>query len=308
MIKRTQNRIAQSRWTLPVTAIYCVLVFVLSHGAAQSQWVQLPILGASTLLMILLNNTHALIRIYSRMVSCSFAVLTVMSPFLYGSPSESVAQLFFILFLLFIFHAYQDKRAVGWVFYAYAALGIASTIYVQMLYLVPILWVLQATNVLAASLRTYCASILGLLMPYWFMGAYCLYAGQSQFLIDHFAAIANWQTPLNFITLDIHRLVTLAFVVILGIIGTVHFLAYSYQDKIRTRMLYELFIALEVCIMVLLVLQPQHFDMLFSLLTVVVSPLIGHFLALTHSRLSNITFFSLIIIALLLTIYNVWIF
>lgn len=307
MIKRAQNRIAQSRWTLPMTALYCVLVFVLSQVAAQGQWVHLPILCASTILMVLLNNTHSLIRIYSRMVSCSFAVLMVMSPFLYGSPNESLAQLLFILFLLFIFHAYQDKRAVGWVFYAYAALGIASILYVQMLFLLPILWVLQATNVLAASPRTYCASILGVLMPYWFMGAYCLYAGQTQTLVDHFDGIANWQPPFDFIPLDVHRLVTLAFAVVLGIIGTAHFLAYSYQDKIRTRMLYEMFIALEVCFMIMLVLQPQHFDMLLSLLMVVVSPLIGHFLSLTHSRLSNITFFALITISLLLTVFNVWI-
>ncbi len=290
-----------------MTAIYCVLVFVLTQVAAQGQWIQLPILCASTILMVLLNNTHSLIRIYSRMVSCSFAVLMVMSPFLYGSPNESLAQLLFILFLFFIFHAYQDKRAVGWVFYAYAALGIASILYVQMLFLLPILWVLQATNVLAASPRTYCASILGVLMPYWFMGAYCLYAGQTQTLVDHFAEIGNWQPPFDFTPLDVHRLATLAFAVVLGIIGTAHFLAYSYQDKIRTRMLYEMFIALEVCFMILLVLQPQHFDMLLSLLIVVVSPLIGHFLSLTHSRLSNITFFSLITIALLLTVFNVWI-
>lgn len=290
-----------------MTAIYCVLVFVLTQVATQDQWAQLPILCASTILMVLLNNTHSLIRIYSRMVSCSFAVLMVMSPFLYGSPNESLSQLLFILFLFFIFHAYQDKRAVGWVFYAYAALGIASILYVQMLFLLPILWVLQATNVLAASPRTYCASILGVLMPYWFMGAYCLYAGQTQTLVDHFAEIANWQTPFDFIPLDVHRLATLAFAVVLGIIGTAHFLAYSYQDKIRTRMLYEMFIALEVCFMIMLVLQPQHFDMLLSLLIVVVSPLIGHFLSLTHSRLSNITFFALITIALLLTVFNVWI-
>ena len=91
-----------------------------------------------------------------------------------------------------------------------------------------------------------------------------------------------------------------------GIIGTTHFLAYSYQDKIRTRMLFEMFIALEVCFMVLLLLQPQHFDMMLSLLILVVSPLIGHFMSLTHSRLSNITFFALIIIALLITVSNIW--
>ncbi len=306
MIKRAQNRIAQSRWSLSVTAIYCILVFVLSHVVTQVQWIQFPMLCASTVLMVVLNNTNSLIRIYSRMVSCSYAVVMVMSPFLGASLNVSVAQLSFIIFLFFIFHAYQDKRSVGWVFYAYAALGVASVVYVQLLFLLPVLWVLQATNVLAASLRTYCASLLGVIMPYWFMGGYCLYAGEPQTFVEHFYALANWQTPFDFTSVDVHRLVTLAFVVVLGIVGTAHFLAYSYQDKIRTRMIYEMFIALEVCFMVLLMAQPQHFDMLLSLLVVVVSPLIGHFMSLTHSRLSNITFFVLITIAVFLTIFNIW--
>ncbi len=306
MIKRAQNRIAQSRWSLSVTAIYCILMFILSQVVAPEPWIQLPLLCASTVLMVLLNNTNSLIRIYSRMVSCSFCVAMIMSHFLFDSLSVCVAQLSFIIFLFFIFHAYQDKRAVGWVFYAYAALGVSSVVYVQMLYLLPILWVLQATNVLAASLRTYCASLFGVIMPYWFLGAYCLYMGETQTFVDHFLALAHWQMPFDFTTTDVHRLVTLAYVMLIGIIGTAHFLAYSYQDKIRTRMLYEMFIALEVCFLVLLLLQPQHFDMLLSLLIVVVSPLIGHFMSLTHSRLSNITFFALIIMALLLTIFNVW--
>lgn len=306
MLKRAQNRIAQSRWSLSVTAIYCILMFVLSRVVTQVAWIQLPLLCASTVLMVILNNSNSLIRIYSRMVSCSYSVLMIMSPFFYTSMGVSVAQLAFIIFLLFIFRAYQDKRAVGSVFYAYAALGIASVVYVQMLFLLPILWVLQATNVLAASLRTFCASLFGVIMPYWFLGAYCLCAGEPQTFVDHFVAMANWQTPFDFSQVDAHRLITLAFVVVIGIIGTTHFLAYSYQDKIRTRMLYEMFIALEACFLVLLLLQPQHFDMLLSLLIVVVSPLIGHFMSLTHSRLSNITFFGLIIIAFLLTVFNVW--
>jgi len=306
MIKRAQNRIAQSRWSLSVTAIYCILMFIMLQVATQVSWIQLPMLCAATVLMVLLNNTNSLIRIYSRMVSCSFGVMMIMSPFLFKSLNVSVAQLSFIIFLYFIFHAYQDKRAVGWVFYAYVALGIASIVYVQSLYLLPILWVLQATNVLAASLRTYCASLLGIAMPYWFMGAYCLYTGDPQAFADHFAALANWHTPFDFTSIDGNRLLTLAVVTLFGIIGTTHFLAYSYQDKIRTRMLFEMFIALEVCFMVLLLLQPQHFDMMLSLLILVVSPLIGHFMSLTHSRLSNITFFALIIIALLITVSNIW--
>ena len=156
------------------------------------------------------------------------------------------------------------------------------------------------------SLRTFIASILGVALPYWFLSAYYLLIGNPQAIADHFEAMLLWQQPFDFSMLDIHRGLTFLFVAILGIIGSVHFVAYSYQDKIRTRMIFEMFITLEICLLVLLILQPQHFDVLLSLLLTVVSPLIGHFLSLTHSKLSNITFFTLIIAALALTIFNIW--
>ena len=85
MIKRAQNRIAQSRWSLPVTAIYGLLLFLISGMASQGLWLQLLILVASTVMMVILNNNNSLIRIYSRMVSCSFYVVVLMSPFLFSS-------------------------------------------------------------------------------------------------------------------------------------------------------------------------------------------------------------------------------
>ncbi len=306
MIKRAQNRIAQSRWSLPVTAVYGLLVFLLSGNAEKGLWVQLLAVSVSTMMMVILNNSNSLIRIYSRMVSCSFCVAMVMTPFLFSSVSIGVAQLSFIVFLFFLFHAYQDKRAVGWVFYAYASLGVGSLACVEMLCLVPLLWVLQATNVLAHSFRTYCASVLGLLVPYWFVGGYCLYMGMPEQFVHHFLPLTTWQPLFNYSLMDIHRWLTLAFVGMLGVIGTIHFLAFSYQDKIRTRMIYEMFIALEVGFLALIFVQPEQFDLLLSLLLVPVSPLIGHFLSLTHSRITNIMFFALVAVALSLTFYNIW--
>ena len=81
-VKRIQNKIADSRLALPVTAIYAVLVCLISGFITQHLWAQFAILIVSTYMMLELNNTNALIRIYSRMVSCSYLMLAVMGHFL----------------------------------------------------------------------------------------------------------------------------------------------------------------------------------------------------------------------------------
>lgn len=110
MIKRAQNRIAQSRWSLPVTAIYGILVFLLSGMAEQRLWPQLLIVSASTMMMVVLNNSNSLIRIYSRMVSCSFCAAMFMMPFLFTSLRIGVAQLSFIVYLFSSFMPIKTKE------------------------------------------------------------------------------------------------------------------------------------------------------------------------------------------------------
>ena len=53
-------------------------------------------------------------------------------------------------------------------------------------------------------------------------------------------------------------------------------------------------------------LQPQHYDVLIRIMFVCTAPLIGHFLALTHTKVTNIAFFLIVIVTLVVTGYNLW--
>lgn len=260
----------------------------------------------STVLMAELNNSNALIRIYSRMVSCSFLVMTSMSLMLFRSLDVAVSQLTFIFFLLFLLRAYQDERATGLVLYAFIAIGISSIFFPKVLLLVPVLWVVMAVNVMCFSSRTFLSSVLGIIMPYWFVAAWVIYTGQTDWLQAHFASILQFQQPFMLTGITIHQWLTFGFVLIVSLIGTVHFVLYSYQDRIRIRMIYEMFMILVFLLLACALVQTQFFDNLLGMAIVVSAPIIGHFLALTHSRASNVTSILLVAIALGITVYNVW--
>ena len=93
---------------------------------------------------------------------------------------------------------------------------------------------------------------------------------------------------------------------LLTIIGTVHFIRQHHNDKIRIRQLYGFFIWMNLATALMLALQPQHYDFLIRMMFVCTAPVIGHFLALTHTKLTNIAFFLLVIITLVITGYNLW--
>lgn len=305
MIKRAQNRIAESRATLPWTAVICLLIWLVGGVITRGWWLQMGVAALAMLMMALLNNVNALIRIYSRMISCSFIVLMTMTAYLWPQLPVGMVALAVTTFYLLLFQTYQDKRAMGMIFYAYAMLGIGSIFWVQLLWLIPVFWILMATNILAFSGRTFFASILGLVLPYWFLSGYYFLTGQIAMLGAHFADILNVGPLFALKLLDLHHFVTIGFVFLLGILGIVHFLRNSYKDKIRIRMYYEAFIVVELVLMAAIIVFPKMADPIMALLITTTAPLIGHFLALTHTKLTNITFFVILAIVAALTLYNI---
>ena len=310
-MKRLQNRIAESRFALPVTAVYATAAWLAGGLISSDSYIEFAVFAVSAYLMAELNNRHALIRMYSRMVSCSFLVLATLAASAAGGTSWAagtadvwIVQLCFIVAYLFLFSSYQDKRAQGKMFYAFMAIGVASTLFVQALFFVPLLWVLTATNLMAFSSRNLWASIIGLTVPYWFYGGYCALTGNIGYLTAHFAPDA-WLKPL-FITdgADAATIATTAFIATVTVIGAVHFIRNSYKDKIRTRMLYEMPITVTAFCLAFMLLQPGHLPMLMGILIIHSSILAGHFFALTSTRLTNITFCVLTTAAVALTVVN----
>lgn len=305
-VKRAQNKVAESRFTLPVTALYAAIVFLACGLIRDNLWVQVSCLVVATYLLVELNNANSLIRVYSRLLPCSFLMLTMAANILLRATGAPLVQLCLIASYALFFSSYQDRAAVGHIFYSFACLGIASIFFVQVLYFIPVIWILMKFKVMTMSGRTFLASIIGLVIPYWFLGGYLVYTGGANWLLGHFSEIAIFDKPFDYSALNECQVITFAFVLILSLTGIIHFLRHSYNDKIRVRMLYETFIIMDICGMLFLVLQPRHFDTLIGITIVNTAPLIAHFIALTHTRLTNIAFYVIILAAIALTAYNTW--
>lgn len=303
-MKRLQNRIATSRWSLPVTVAYGLLVSLAAGFVTEVSWLNFALLFVSVMMMVELNNSNALIRIYSRMVSCSFLVMTTMSLFLFQTVDVAVVQITFIAFLLLMLRSYQEPNATGLTFYAFCALGIASIVFPQILLFLPPLWIVMATYIQNFSPRTFLSSIIGVIAPYWFVTAWLIYTGKYAWLGTHFISILQFGTPFYLVDVKLQEWLTFALVLLCAIIGSIHFLMYSYQDRIRIRLIYEMFIVLDGLTMFFALIQPQHLDCLLGMAIVLTAPIIGHWLALTSSKLSNIVSMLLAAAVFALTIYN----
>lgn len=286
--------------------MYALGIWLLG-GLLEGMWyVQFAILLLSTYLMVELNNTNALLHMYSRMVSCTFLALSSMAVFLFPSIDAAVCTLCLIMFCTIIFHTYQDKASPGLTYYAFLCLGIASLVFIQIVFFVPFLWLMMAFSLMAFSGKMLWASLLGLITPYWFTVGIAAYLDKMNLMAAHFLSIASFHQIADYTCLDKTQLVTFVFLLMIAMMSIGHYMWKRRLDRIRTRMIYHFFISLDLLIILFIVLQPQHFSILFAMMIVCTSPLIAHFIAHTHSRLSNITFYVILGITIILTALNLW--
>lgn len=317
MIKRAQNRVAGSRLTLPVVMAYAIAVWLASGllipavpitlaSLLQGAWVQFVCFLLSAYLMAELNNNNALIRIFSRLVSCSFLVLLCAACFLFVSMRGAIVQLCIIAFYLLFFRTYQDKESAAWPFYAFLCLGLASTAYVHILFYIPFFFIMMHFQLSSLSWRTFFASVIGLITPYWFLIPWFVFKYEDGQFVKHLMALADFQPIHYFQQIALPQLLILVFVLLLAVTGTVHYLRNSHDDRIRVRQLYGFFIFMWLLTAVFLFLQPQHYDILLRILIINTSPLIAHFISLTHTRITNIAFYVISTVAVLLMLFNLW--
>jgi len=305
-MKHLQNKVAESRLALPLTAVVATVVWLLAGLLKGELVTQFVCFAITTYLIVELNNINALIRIYSRLVSCSFILLSCATCFTFHSESGEIVELCAVASYITLFHTYQDRQSPGWTYYAFLCVGLASMVYVHILYYVPILWLLMLSRLGSISWRTFFASLLGIITPYWFASLYFLYTKEFTVAGEHFAELGRFGTLADFSVLNISQVLSLALVFVLAVTGTVHYIRTSFNDKIRIRMFYGCFIISDIITMTFLVLQPQHFDLLIRIMTINTSPLIAHFLALTKTKVTNWAFCAITVATLALIAFNLW--
>ena len=286
--------------------VYAVVIWLASGLTVGQWWIQFICFALAAFLMMELNAIHALIRIYSRMVSCVFIMLMCMICFLFSSIPGAITQVCIIAATMLLLNSYQDKEATGWIYYSFLMMGFASLAFIHMLYYIPVLWLIMLFQLQSLSWRTWVASLLGIVTPYWFWCCWLGWNGNLPTLVDHFLPMGDFSKPFDLSILSTHLLITLAFVLLMAIIGTIHYIRKHHDDKIRIRLIYGGFMWLSLITTLFLFLQPHHYDVLIRILIINMAPLLGHFMALTHTRLTNIAFFVIIAITLLITGYNLW--
>lgn len=295
---RLQNRVAGSVFTLPVCAVVAVLVWWLPLGQYRLDYA--IGLGLATLIGYVLletNNRFHLIRVRSRMVASVWAIFAAITSSLHIWHEGVIVALCMAIAHLSLFYSYEERQPVRESFHAGLFLGI-GTLFVPWLAVMPILYILHQTVYLRSlTFRCFFALLIGSIFPALVVMAPSVVADDYSRLTDWYGMLMRF-TPIdegNYLALTLQQALTWLLPCLLILLGGIHYLCTSYNDKISVRMM--LYISLTDTFVVLLftALQPQYVDLLLPLMLVSGAPLVAHFFALTKSWFTNFLFvFSLL--------------
>ena len=314
---------AESSATLPTACVVATLLWWLPQGGYSTAYLMCWLICAlTTYLLLEMTAQNAMLRVRSRMISSLFLFVMAVCGFLHPLQTGVVTMFCLALSLFCLLRTCEAHHPEVSTMHAYFAIALGSLLWPPFLLLIPVLLWSQGVYLRSLSRRSLGAALIGLLLPYifWATGAFAL--GRMDSFVDHAAAIIApftepwyWQWAFDkahsveeglpfFDTLSVvcvaiydhisvqcqsHPAETaaLAFVLLLGLTGFIHYASSSYDDKIRVRMCHYTLMALQVAIILWLVMQPHLFRQLFPLLVVTTVPAAAHFIALTHSWLSN---------------------
>ncbi len=304
-----QKNIASSQFTLPFVSTIAIILWVLLPTAHAGQldlgqhglWSMMPrfvtddstgkyiamAFGALGVYLVAeLTNSNVLLRISSRMLSSTLALFLGVILCLHSMSPGLVIMLCTVLSFFALFATYQLPHPVP-TFVAYLFLSLGSLVFPKLLFLTPIYWGCQA-YLRSLSLRCFVASVLGVLVPYWFfIGVECYVDGDISNFLYVCKQLVDLKMP-DYSSVHAVDICIFAFVVQFFIFGAINFITNSYLDKTRTRIVYNVIITHAVFVIIFIALQPQFNHTLMPMLLVDSALVGGHFIALTYNRFSHI--------------------
>lgn len=291
----------------PIAAVLTFIFWFIAWLEDNVTFLPFVMVIATGLLMMWINHLFALIKVFSRMIASSYLAFTtalIIVPDIGGQQTKVVfVQFCIVSFLILFFSCYQYRKAQGVILYAFLMLGVASLFFKQLLLMVPIMWILSAYCMVSFSGKIWLSSIFGIGLPYLFVYAYYLCAGTPS--VEQ-TLIHNWDfcRVFDFRAVPSCLKLSLACSSLLTIIGFVHLILEGHKDKVRTRMMYQIFTSIGFYAILMCFLQPQQIAVYIGIMLISASAMVGHFFAMTDTKRTNYIFIAIVGITYLVTIYN----
>lgn len=315
-----QSIISKNQFSLPVVCLLSAILWLLSPTKDVAMWevqdyglwylvptvIQQGLIGrifglALTAIvvysMVEFSNTLVLLRVSSRMLSTTLAILMAICLCLHKFQPAHIAMIAVLFSYLYLFTSYQNESP-ALCFSSHLFIVAASLFCPKLIIFIVPLWIFQI-SLSAFNFKCFIASLLAIMTPYWFFFAIAVVNDRFDLFIDFFNKAFDIVMP-NFSILKENQVLAGVFVVFLFIVGVLFFVITKAQDKLRQRVIYNIVTIHGAITIALSFFMPQCYNMFLGILIVDTSIIGGRFLVVSDNKFSNNLFVILSIFAVII--------
>ena len=306
--RTTKGKIISSTVTLFVAIVFAALCWSVNADGI-FYWCGFTAMLLCMVSLRQMSNGNALIRARTWIVPATFVALNGAFPSVHPLRPEHIGVIAYAFSQFYLFRSYQEFHAERTVVASFAFLGVAGLICPPILLLAIPHFISLLVQLRAFHLRTFVAGLIGLSIPLELFVA--LWFSWDD-MAAHFPLWTNLWTnfwpslPPQWAEIDFNQSVNISIILLLFLIGCMHYLHTNFNDKIRVRMCFYVIMLQGVSLFLLITLMPHFSYHLFPFLLLEVSPMMGHYLMFSYGRWANV--FSFLIVALVLgaATFNLW--
>lgn len=248
-----------------------------------------------------LTTRYSLLANTDRTISLTMMLLVAMATFLHPLQPSQLVLICYLISYLVLLGAYQSRQAPAAAFSVNLLLGISTIVCPQLVWLA-IANIFAFGLLRALTLKSVVASLLGLMVPYWFWGVLSPWVGVEGAFAGHLAQMATFGKG-GLGMLSAKELWSFWTVLVMFVVGGADFFLNIHQNRSRMRMVYDVVCLQGVVSFFFIWAEPQLFVFLFPLAMVNTSILWGHFTSFAKGRIPDIVFSCVVVLWVIATLF-----
>lgn len=264
----------------------------------------LLLLLLSAFIMQRVSDMEMLIRERTRLPFLLFVLLTSTNVGVIPLKEVTVVLLCLVFMVYELFKSYQQPEATGTLFNAGVLIGFASLFMPQILWFVPLLWI-GMYQFRSLSLKSTMASLVGVLIIYWFALAWCTWKHDFSMFTLLYSSIADFKILFIATSFQYYQIGIMGIVLIL-IMALFHIKIDAFSNSVRVRQMLSFLLNVSVWTLFLMLIYGNSVDSFIAILYLPGSVLIAYFFENMHNRFRFLLYSFTLIICVVSFVMRVW--
>ncbi|MBR5298158.1 MAG: hypothetical protein IKU29_09895 [Parabacteroides sp.] len=250
------------------------------------------------------NYVLVLIREKTSLPFLFYVLFISTNPDFFPLKPTSVGVFCLILAIYQLFTSYHDPEAREKAYHAALLIGIGSLLWIHLLWFLPLFWI-GMYNFRSLTVRTFLASVLGVLTVYWFLLGWCVWKHDFSPFIIPFSKLFS----LHFLATDgfvLLNWLSIIAVALLTVVASLNIITHEVEDSLRSRQFLSFLMMMSIWAFGLYFFYKEVSEEFLEMACVPASILIAHFFTVMRGKIILWSFWTMITVLIAVFFIRIW--